>query len=74
MRINFQWPQATMFSISFVVLGVLVYLGKLHPEVLLAQMTWLAPSPLMPPPPPPPPAPKPSPEPEGDEEDKLTAP
>lgn len=45
-RINFQWPPAVMYCVTFVVLGALVFKKVLHPEILLAQLTWLAASPL----------------------------
>lgn len=44
-RFDWQWPAAVVYAVAFVVLGVLVGLGKLHPEALLAMATWLAPGP-----------------------------
>jgi hypothetical protein len=46
MKLNFQWPPAIMYCVTFLVLGFLVYSGRAHIEVLLAQLTWLAPSPI----------------------------
>ena len=45
LKLDWQWPPAIVFASVFVVLGVLVAMGKLHPEVLLAALTWLAPGP-----------------------------
>jgi len=44
-KFDWQWPAALVFSVVFLVLGALVYAGKLHIEVLLAALTWLAPGP-----------------------------
>ena len=46
MKVIWQWPPAIMYCVTLLVLGFLVYTGKLHSEALLAQLTWLAPSPL----------------------------
>lgn len=43
--IDWQWPAAVVFAVVFATLGALVYFGKLHTEVLLALLAWLAPSP-----------------------------
>jgi len=45
LRLDWQWPPALLFAVVFITLGVLVALGKLHVEVLLAALTWLAPGP-----------------------------
>ena len=45
MKIN--WPTAVVFCLITIVLGLLVYAGKLSPEVLLAPLAQLAPSPLV---------------------------
>ena len=45
MKLDWQWPAAIVFAIVFLVLGALVYTGKVHVEALLAMLTWLAPSP-----------------------------
>ena len=47
-RIDWQWPAATVFSVACATLGFLVYSGKLHPEILTALLTWLAPGPWTP--------------------------
>lgn len=48
MKIDWQWPAAVVFAVVFATLGVLVFTGKMHPEVLLAALTWLAPGPYQP--------------------------
>lgn len=48
MKLDWQWPAALVFCVTFAVLGALVYLGKLHTEVLFGMLTWLAPSPWQP--------------------------
>lgn len=45
MKIDWQWPAVMVFCVVFIVLGVLVALGKLHTEVMIAMLTWLAPGP-----------------------------
>jgi hypothetical protein len=45
MKFDWQWPAATVFSAVFLVLGGLVYSGRLHPEVLMGVLMWLAPGP-----------------------------
>ena len=45
MKLDWQWPAAVVFAVVFAVLGALVFTGKLHPEALLAMLTWLAPGP-----------------------------
>lgn len=44
-KLDWQWPAAAVFAVVFATLGALVFTGKLHPEVLLAALTWLAPGP-----------------------------
>ena len=44
-EIKFEWPAAIVFSTFTLVLGVLVYTGKLHQEALLALPAYLAPGP-----------------------------
>ncbi len=44
-KLDWQWPAAVVFAVVFAVVGFLVYTGKLHAEVLLAAITWLAPAP-----------------------------
>lgn len=46
--LDWQWPAAAVFAVVFATLGALVYCGKIHPEALLAMLTWLAPSPYQP--------------------------
>lgn len=43
--LDWQWPAAVVFAVVFAVLGILVYTGKLHAEVLTALLAWLIPSP-----------------------------
>lgn len=47
-KVDWQWPAASVFATVFAVLGALVYAGKIHPEALLAMLTWLAPAPYKP--------------------------
>lgn len=47
-RIDWQWPAALVFAVVFAVVGALVYTGRLHPEALMAMLTWLAPGPWQP--------------------------
>ena len=46
MKLDLQWPHAVVFSVSALVLGALVYTGKINAEVLGVLVTWLVPSPL----------------------------
>lgn len=55
MKLDWQWPPAVVFSVVFAVIGALVWKGTLHPEVLMAALTWLAPGPWQAKPPVPPP-------------------
>lgn len=48
MKFDWQWPAAVVFSVVFATLGVLVFTGKMHVEVLLAALAWLAPAPYQP--------------------------
>jgi hypothetical protein len=45
MKLDWQWPAALVFSVVFMTTGALVYLGKLHPEILVGMLTWLIPAP-----------------------------
>lgn len=45
MKLDWQWPAAFVYGITFVGLTLLVYAGKFHPEVMLSMLTWLAPGP-----------------------------
>lgn len=45
MKFDWQWPAAVVFAAVFLTLGALVYSGKLHPEVLMGVLMWLAPGP-----------------------------
>jgi hypothetical protein len=44
-KFDWQWPPAVLFSIVFVVIGALVYAGKVQASALLALLAWLAPGP-----------------------------
>lgn len=44
-KFDWQWPPAVIFCVVFLVIGYLVHAGRLHPEALMAILTWLAPSP-----------------------------
>lgn len=48
MTINWQWPSAIIFCVVTLVLGALIYTGKLPPEMLGALIAWLIPSPIKP--------------------------
>jgi hypothetical protein len=45
MKFDWQWPAAAVFSAVFLTVGALVYTGKLHVEVLMGVLMWLAPGP-----------------------------
>ena len=47
--INWQWPSAIIFCTVSLVLGALIYTGKLPPEALGVIVAWLIPSPIKPP-------------------------
>jgi hypothetical protein len=46
MKIDFQWPHAIVFTSVTLVLGVLVYAGKIPASTLGALVAWLVPSPI----------------------------
>jgi hypothetical protein len=48
MTINWQWPSAIIFCVVTLVLGALIYTGKLPPETLGVIVAWLIPSPIKP--------------------------
>ena len=45
MKFDWQWPAVVIFVVVFLTLGALVYLDKVHVEVLLGMLAWLAPAP-----------------------------
>lgn len=46
MNINWQWPSAIIFCVVTLVLGGLIYAGKLPASALSALVAWLIPSPI----------------------------
>jgi len=48
MTFNWQWPSAIIFCVVTIVLGGLIYTGKLPAEMLTALVAWLIPSPIKP--------------------------
>jgi hypothetical protein len=46
MKFDFQWPHAVVFATVTLVLGGLVYVGKLPADTLSVLLAWLVPSPL----------------------------
>lgn len=46
MKTDWQWPAAMVFAVTCLTIGGLVYVGKLHPEAMMALLTWLAPTPF----------------------------
>ena len=45
MKLDWQWQAAVTFSVVFLTLSALVYFDKVHVEVLLGMLAWLAPAP-----------------------------
>ena len=45
MKFDWQWPAVVIFVSVFLTLGALVYFDKVHAEILLGMLAWLAPAP-----------------------------
>ena len=45
MKPDWQWPAAVIYVAVFLTLGALVYLNKVHAEILLGMLAWLVPAP-----------------------------
>jgi len=46
MSVNWQWPSAIIFCVITLVLGGLIYVGKLPAETMGVLVAWLIPSPI----------------------------
>ena len=46
MNLNWQWPNVVLFCVVALVLGGLVYTGKIPATALSTLLAWLVPSPL----------------------------
>ncbi len=46
MRVQWQWPGVVVFGLVFVTLGLLVWQGKVPPDLLGVILAWLIPSPM----------------------------
>ncbi len=53
-KVEWQWPAVVTYVVALAVIGGLVFVDKVHAEILLAFLTWLMPGPYQQKQPPPP--------------------